>query len=497
MDQILLATKLYPPVIRENLVHRARLVNQLQTGLSAEAGFGRKLTLISAPAGYGKSTLAAEWLANAPASAVWLSLDDSDNDPARFMAYLLAAFQGVNASLGVTAQSMFRAPQPPPAELVLTALLNDLAAAEPLILVLDDYHAIHNQLIHKLVATLLERQPATLHLVILTREDPLLPVSRLLARGQAHQLRQDDLRFALSETAEFLSRTMGLFLPPADLAELQLRTEGWIAGLQLAAISIQGHPDRQEFIASFAGSSRFILDYLFEEVFERQPAATQEFLLKTSLLERLTGGLCDLVAGRNDSASLLESLERANLFISPLDASRQWYRYHHLFQELLRHRLNFKGKGEVDRLHQAASQWYEAHGYLADAIGHALAADDWGPSSRLIQQAAGDLLKRGEVATLLGWFQRFPIELVQSDPGLCFTFGWPLILSGQLELAEALLSIAEAAARARSALPGGGAYCPIQPGAYAWRLAPHHRPVPPSAAIHSQNRPDRSQLVSA
>ncbi len=447
MDQILLATKLYPPVIRENLVHRARLVNQLQAGLSAEAGFGRKLTLISAPAGYGKSTLAAEWLAAAPAPAVWLSLDNSDNDPARFLAYLLAVFQGVNASLGVVAQTMLQAPQPPPAEVVLTTLLNDLAAAEPLILVLDDYHTIHSQPIHKLIATLLERQPVTLHLVILTREDPLLPISRLLARGQAFQLRQDDLRFALGETAEFLSRTMGLYLPPGDLAELQLRTEGWIAGLQLAAISIQSHPDRQEFIASFAGSSRFILDYLFEEVFERQPAATQEFLLKTSLLERMTGGLCDLVAGRSDSASLLESLERANLFISPLDASRQWYRYHHLFQELLRHRLRFQGKAEVDRLHQAASQWYEAHGLLEDAIWHTLAADDWVYSSRLIQQATGDMLRRGEIATLLGWYQRFPSEIVQTDPGLCFTFAWPLILAGQLERAEALLAIAEVAAQ--------------------------------------------------
>ncbi len=215
MDQILLATKLYPPVIRENLVHRARLVDQLQAGLSAEAGFGRKLTLISAPAGYGKSILAAEWLATAPAPAVWLSLDESDNDPARFLAYLLAAFQGVNASLGVVAQAMLQAPQPPPSEVVLTALLNDLAAAEPLILVLDDYHAIHNQHIHKLVAYAPGASAArALHLVILTREDPLLPISRLLARGQAFQLRQDDLRFALGETAEFLSRTMGLYLPP-------------------------------------------------------------------------------------------------------------------------------------------------------------------------------------------------------------------------------------------------------------------------------------------
>lgn len=449
MEALLLTTKLSPPVIRQNLVHRPRLVAQLHLDWKGKSGFARKLTLVSAPAGYGKTSLAAEWLAGSPYTPAWLSLDEADNDPARFLIYLLAVFQQVQASLGETARAMLQSPQPPPAEILLTALLNDLAAYEsPIVLALDDYHSIHNQSIHKLVAFLLEYQPPNLHLVILTREDPLLPVSRYLARNQAIRLPQEELRFTPTETAEFLRNAMGLELGNGEIEELQQRTEGWIAGLQLVALSLQAHPDRHEFIASFAASSRFVLDYLFEEVFERQPEDIQDFLLKTSLLERLTADLCDQITGRNDSAGKLETLERSNLFISPVDARRVWYRYHHLFQELLRHRLHFQGKAQVDRLHRLASQWYAAHGFLGDAIGHALAAQDWDQASRLIQQASGDLLKRGEIATLLGWFHQIPFEVVRRDPGLCLSFGWPLILAGQLELADGLLALAEAAAQA-------------------------------------------------
>ena len=448
MEALLLTTKLSPPVIRGNLIHRPRLVGQLQSGWIQEISFTRKLTLISAPAGYGKTSLAAEWLAACPYPTAWLSLDETDNDPRRFLAYLLAAFQQINPNLGGTASAMLQAPQPPPVEIALTSLLNDIVEeVSPLILVLDDYHSIHNQTIHKLVAFLLERQPPDLHLVILTREDPLLPVSRYLARNQAIRVPQDELRFTTGETSEFLSRTMGLELKKDEIEELQQRTEGWIAGLQLVALSLQDLPDRHEFIAAFAASSRFVLDYLFEEVFERQPDGIQDFLLKTSLLERLTADLCDQIAGRSDSAGLLESLERSNLFIVPVDTARVWYRYHHLFQELLRHRLLFQGTAEVNRLHTSASQWFEARGFLAEAIEHALAAKDWGLSSRLIQQASGDMLTRGEISTLLSWFERIPGEIVRADPGLSFTCAWPLILAGQLELAEALLGIAESAAQ--------------------------------------------------
>ncbi|MFC1921685.1 LuxR C-terminal-related transcriptional regulator [Chloroflexota bacterium] len=432
------------PVSRGNVVLRQRLVNQLNAGLWAADGFARRMTLISAPAGYGKTTAAIEWLAGLGPDILWLSLDEEDNDPVRFMSYLVAAFQQADADLGARSLEMLQSPQPPQIEAFITLLINDLSAnPSPLVLALDDYHFIQNPMIHKLVSFLLEHQPDHLHQVILTREDPLLPVSRLLSRGQARELRQDDLRFTAAETADFLKRTMGLKLVGEDIKALQRRTEGWVAGLQLAALSMQGHADVHNFIKYFAGSNRYILDYLFEEVFAQQTTEVQEFLMRTSVLNQLTIDLCDYIVGRDDSRRLLESLERANLFILPLDPAREWYRYHRLFRDLLRHRLHINQEGEEAQLHMRACDWYEKHGLQSDAVQHALAAADWERASELALGLSESMMKEGEIVTLVGWFRQFPDDVMHADPNLCLDYIWTLILSGQNELAESLLAHVE------------------------------------------------------
>ena len=400
MTTPILATKLYIPPVRPELVSRPRLIERLNAGLH------RKLTLISAPAGFGKTTLVTEWLNSAERPFTWLSLDENDNDPARFLTYLVAALQKTDPVIGQAAQAMMQAPQPPPPESLLTTLINDIAATpHPFALVLDDYHLIHTLPIHQQLAFLLEHQPPRMHLVIASREDPPLPLSRLRARGHTVEIRQDDLRFTVEETADFLHRAMRLDLSSADVNALRQRTEGWIAGLQLVALSLRGSDDVHRSVQSFTGSHRYVLDYLIEEVFRCQPADVQDFLLKTSILGRFTAPLCNTVAERDDSRELLLALEQANLFIVPLDESRQWYRYHRLFAELLRHRLEIESPDGIAHLHRRACQWYADHGFTADAIRHALAALDWERASDLILSTHSSLLKRGEVVTLLGWFQ--------------------------------------------------------------------------------------------
>jgi len=339
---------------------------------------------------------------------------------------------------------MLQSPQPPQAETLITLLINDLARKqELLILALDDYHFIQNPLIHELVTFLLEHQPAQIHQVILTREDPLLPVSRLLSRGQASEVRQDDLRFTADETGVFFHRTMGIKLARDDIDALHRRTEGWVAGLQLAALSMQGQDDLHNFVKYFAGSNRYILDYLFEEVFTCQTADVQEFLVRTSVLNQLTAELCDEVAVRSDSQELLESLERTNLFIVPLDLSREWYRYHRLFRDLLRHSMQIRADVNETDLHLRASKWYMEHGLNSDAVHHALAASEWVLASDLILDLSDRMMKRGEIVTLLGWFTKFPDELMRADPELCLGYIWTLILTGQNEMAESLLAHVE------------------------------------------------------
>ncbi len=452
----LLATKFYCPLPSPNLVPRTRLLTLLNNGLFHGDGFLRKLTLVSAPAGYGKTTLISAWLAGTDTSqfpphdskVAWLSLDEGDNDPTLFLAYLITSLKHVEDSIGETSLSILQSPQPPPVQVLLTTLINELTATtNPIILVLDDYHAIHTPSIHQEMTFLIDHLPPHLHLVVATREDPLLPVSLLRARGQLLEIRQEELRFTLQESSTFLHHVMGVTLVPEEIAALDRRTEGWIAGLQLAALSMRGHSDTAAFIQAFTGSSRFVLDYLIEEVFKRQSPEVQDYLLKTSILARLSAPLCDTVTEQNHSQELLETLEQANLFIVPLDQSRGWYRYHRLFADLLRHRLLVSQPTSVSSLHQKASQWFEAEALLPEAIQHALAAQDWERAGNLIQKTATDFLKRGEVLTVISWFQSIPEEILLSNPRLCFDYCWPLLLASQYDQAAPLLQRLEEAAQ--------------------------------------------------
>ena len=365
----LLETKFYVPRPRRGLVPRPRLSERLDRGTAS------KLTLVSAPAGFGKTTLLAEWLAAGPAApaderlAAWLSLDQGDNDPASFWTYVIAALQTVAPGVGASALALLQAPQPPPIETVLAALLNDLGAiADDIVLVLDDYHVIDARDVQDGMAFLLDHLPPQLHLVIASRADPALPLARLRARGELVEIRAADLRFTPDEAAAYLNEVMGLELTARDVAALEGRTEGWIAALQLAALSMQGRDDVAGFIAGFAGDDRYIVDYLVEEVLQRQPDRVQAFLLQTSILDRLSGPLCDAVTGQGGGKAMLEALDRGNLFLVPLDDRRRWYRYHHLFADVLQARLLDEQPDQVPDLHRRASAWYEQNGEPSEAI---------------------------------------------------------------------------------------------------------------------------------
>lgn len=459
IDQ-LLATKLYIPPVRANRITRPRLLQRLDEGLSQ----GARLTLISASAGFGKTTVVSEWIAGrAPGDpkgcVAWLSLDAGDNDPARFMSYLIAALQTIKVGIGERLLAILQSPQPPPSESILTTLLNDIATiSDRFILVLDDYHVIDSQPLDQALAFLVEHQPPQMHLVIATREDPHLPLARLRVRGQLTELRAADLRFTPVEAAEFLNRAMGLNLSADDIAALETRTEGWIAGLQLAALSMQGHHDIASFIKSFTGSHHFVLDYLVEEVLGKQSVSVQTFLLRTSILSRLCGPLCDAVLhGDADlpptpSASgqeTLEYLEHANLFIVPLDDERRWYRYHHLFADLLRQRLHQStatsaedAEHGVAELHIRASQWYEDNGLEIEAFQHAAAANDIERAERLIDGKGLYLPFRG-VADMLNWLESLPTSVLDARPSLWVRSALSSLFAGQTTGVEEKLQAAE------------------------------------------------------
>lgn len=437
-----LATKLFIPSPRPGIVSRPRLVERLNEGLVA----GRKLALISAPAGFGKTTLVSEWVAGCGLPVAWLSLDEGDNDSRRFLTYLIAALQTIAPEIGAGVLIALQSPQPPPSESILTTLLNEIAAIpDNFVLVLDDYHLVDSQPVDRCLAFLVEHLPPQMHLAITTREDPSLPLARYRARGQLTELRAADLRFSPAEAAEFLNRVMGLDLSDADIAALEARTEGWIAGLQLAALSMQGRSDASGFIQAFTGSHRFVLDYLVEEVLQRQSEDIHSFLLKTAILDRLSGSLCNAVAGREDSKGMLETLERGNLFLIPLDDQRQWYRYHPLFAEVLRARLLDEHPDQLFTLHQRASEWYEQDGSAADAIRHALAAKDFERAATLIELAIPYLRRNRQEATHteLGWLKALPDELVHFRPVLCVAYAYALFGDGELETVEARLRAAE------------------------------------------------------
>ncbi len=434
----LLSTKLHLPRPRAQLVPRSHLVERLQQGVAGA------LTLVSAPAGFGKTTLLAQWRASTRAPVAWLSLEPEDNEPTRFLTYLIAALQTLDPHLGAPALALLRLPQPAEPETVLALLANDLMhwQGDAFALVLDDYHVVEAPPIHRALTFLLEHLPPQMHLIIATRADPPLPLARMRARGQLTELRAAELRFRAAEAGAFLEEVMGLHLSPEDVTTLQTRTEGWIAGLQLAALSLQGRATVSEFLPAFTGSHRFVLDYLSEEVLSRQPASVQTFLLQTSILERLSGSLCDAVTGQQESQAMLETLDQANLFVTALDDERQWYRYHHLFADLLRSRLQQTVPALVPELHRRASSWYEHQDLIVEAVHHARLSPDLERTIRLIEEHTHSLALRGQAHTVLNWLHALPDGLVRTHPHLCFSQALLLVFTGQL--AEALLRLQEA-----------------------------------------------------
>jgi LuxR family maltose regulon positive regulatory protein len=444
----LVATKLYLPPARLNRVPRPRLMARLNEN--------RPLTLIVAPAGFGKTTLLSEWIPQNQHCITWVSLDDGDNDPIRLWAYIIAALKRLRADFGESALALLHAsrPQPPPVTAILTMLINEIAAfPDSFSLVLDDYHVITAQPIHEALDFLVGHLPPQLRLVITSRADLPLPLARYRARDQLTELRAADLRFTADEAAAFLNQVMALKLATDDIAVLETRTEGWIAGLQLAALSIQGRDAERsaQFIRGFSGSHHYIMDYLVEEVLQRQPERVQAFLLQTSILDRLNGPLSEVVTGQADSQTMLEQLERANLFLVPLDEEGRWYRYHHLFGDLLRYRLQRAQPDQVSDLHRRASDWYESNGWVAEAIQHALAAQDFERVARLVEQAGDAMWMRGEVRTLLRWLDGLPDAVVRARERLCLLHAWLWVLEGQLRQAQRRWQDADTALRPGSA----------------------------------------------
>jgi LuxR family maltose regulon positive regulatory protein len=392
-------------------------------------------------AGAGKTTLVAAWLQRTGRPATWLSLDRDDNDPLCFAMYLIAALQRVDSAIGQAAQSILEAQHLPPAEALMAPLINDIAeTAAPFILALDDFHVIRTPAIHAMIGFLLEHQPPQLHLVLLTREDPPLPLPRLRVRDQLTELRADDLRFTADEIARFLQQTNGLALGADLIAALEARTEGWIAGVQLAALALQQRSDVGEYIRAFSGSQRYVIDYLATDVLQRLPNNLRTFLRQTAILNRLTAPLCDAVTGRTDGAASIQQLEHANLFVTPLDGRREWYRYHHLFAEFLRSAV---GTDEQPMLHRRAAQWYHANGFVEDAVGHALASNDEELAARLIGEIASQAIQKGQLTTLLGWLAAMPDACVRANSDLAIAKGWGLWLTGQADAAESYARSAE------------------------------------------------------
>ena len=442
----ILTTKLYIPRPRPDGIPRTHLIERLNVGQH------RKLTLVSAAAGFGKTTLISEWIATGQRPAAWLSLDETDSDSTRFLTYLVAALQTLEQSgagetaltLGEEAMALLQSPQPPSTESILTTLINEIAALPaPFTLVLDDYHVIDATAVDDALIFLIEHLPPQIHLVLASREDPPLPLARYRARGQLTELRANDLRFTPDEAADFFNQAMGLTLSTDEIVALEARTEGWIAGLQLAALSMQGREDTVAFVQAFAGSHRFILDYLVEEVLQRQPDHLRNFLVQTSILGRLCGPLCAAVTSQEDGQGLLPALEHGNLFVIPLDDRRQWYRYHHLFADVLKTHLLEEQPDLAPILHLRASAWYERNDLPEDAIDHALAAQAFERAADLIELIWPAMDGAFRSKPWLAWARVLPDELVRTRPVLCVAYAWALLNDGEVEAAESWLRDAE------------------------------------------------------
>lgn len=434
----ILKTKLYVPQPRSDLVQRTHLVERLNKGIN------HKLTLISAPAGFGKTTLLSEWISQSELPVVWISLDQGDSDPVYFLKYAIAALQTIESNTGKTVLSLLKSPRQPPIESMMINLIKEITdIPDDFIFVLDDYHSIDAEKIHKGVAFLIDHLPPQIHLVISTRVDPPLPLARLRVRNQLSEFRTSDLCFTFKETSLFFNKMMNLALSSNEISMLESRTEGWIAGLQLAALSMQGRKNIPEFIETFTGDDHHIVDYLAEEVLNLQSEKIQNFLLRTSILSRLSGPLCDFVADRKGGQEMLFDLERANLFIVPLDNKRRWYRYHHLFADLLRQRLHQTDSERFHELHNRASEWFEQNEFGEEAIEHALIAKDFDRAARFIEKLSEAIWQRGELITLFRWIEALPDAYVISRPNLCIMHAWVLSVSGKQQAAERSLQTVE------------------------------------------------------
>lgn len=435
---VVLTTKLHVPRASSHLLSRPRLFQRLDRGLE------RPLTILAAPAGFGKTTSLCTWLQHAPTPAAWVSLDAGDDEPIQFWTYVLTALESAHPGVATTPLAMLQLPHPPPLATVLRTLINAIAAlTDDVILVLDDYHLIDAPAIHESVALLLAHPPAQLHLYLACRHEPPLPLARLRAYDQVNEIRADDLRFQPDEVGAWLVDVVGLHLSAEDVARLAKRTDGWAAGLQLAALSLQGHPDPSRFIASFGGSHRYVLTYLADEVLASQPPEVQSFLVRTAILERLCGSLCDALTGQRDGQAMLARLEQANLFLIRLDDEGRWYRYDHLFADLLRHRLREERAAEIPDLHRRAARWLEGEGLIVEAAEHLFAIPDVEEAARLIERSARAMLVRNEYSTVLGLIGRLPEEAIAVRPRLCLYHAGAFLSSGRIDGAERWIAHAE------------------------------------------------------
>ncbi|MFC2014617.1 LuxR C-terminal-related transcriptional regulator [Chloroflexota bacterium] len=440
MEELLLKTKLYIPRQRPEIVSRPRLIERLETGIQP------KLTLIAAPAGYGKTTLLSEWVQCSLMPVCWLTLDEKDNDPTRFWLYVISAIQTIKTDIGKSALELLRSSQTLPIESMLALIVNEMSEmSNEFTLVLDDYHLIEDQTIHDAVNFLLNHMPPHMHLAIASRTDPAVSLAQLRAQNQLKEVRTEDLRFIFEESTAFLKDVMSLELSGEDVAALESRTEGWIASLQLAAVSMQGRENISTFIAEFSGSSRFVMDYLIEEVLLRQEENTQSFLLETSILDRFTASLCNAVTGHDASREILAQLETTNMFLVPLDDDRQWYRYHHLFADLLRNQLLQSRPEHMIELHLRASQWFEQEGLIGEAISHALSAKDFDRATNLIESVSRTMIMQSYCLTLLSWMEQLPNSLITNHPWLGLHGARANQFTGHQDAVEPLLQSAESA----------------------------------------------------
>jgi LuxR family maltose regulon positive regulatory protein len=453
MPYQVLSTKLYIPPVQSSLVRRPRLVQHLENGYQAE----KRVTLVCAPAGFGKTTVIREWIkATEPGKPFgWLSLDDGDNDPVRFLVYLVSAIQKVNTEIGQSVLTSLNSSQIPPLLDLVETLINEVSSeSKPFLIVLDDYHLIKKVEVHSIMQLLLKRQPDALHLVIITREDPPFSLPRMRVQGQITEIRERDLRFTLLEAQAFLVKTMGLELSTQDIGKLEERTEGWAAGMQLAALALDelsSEEERRAFIEAFTGSNRLIVDYLISEVLQRQAETTRRFLLCTSVLERFCAELCDHVVFNGDedsSQSVLEILEQGNMFLVPLDNERHWYRYHHLFSEMLFHSLRRSSPEEIPLLHRKASEWFEANGFIPEAMNHALASKDWEYVNTLLNRHALGMIFQGYLNLVIEWCRGIPKSHLEKSPDICIYYAWALILTFRNDYLDAVEEELQTVARA-------------------------------------------------